>query len=113
MKQYIKQFIYYNNSSAKNSPSNLTDAQLTSGTIFSDYLPISQLGVQAPPGTKFYLNGNENPIIVGYTGLFEIDLTSGGTITTIRFDEDSINRIKENDGNILIVDMAYLGGAST
>ena len=113
MLQYIKQIVYCNNNSTKNSPRNLVDTQLTSGTIFSNYLPISQLGVQAPPGTKFYINGNDNPVIVGFTGLFEVDLTSGGTITTLTFDENSIKRIKENDSNILIVDMAYLGGVTT
>lgn len=46
---------------------------------------VYKLGIQAPPGTKFYLNGNVNPqedgsviysgqeIIVGRTGIYELD----------------------------------------
>lgn len=73
-------------------------------------MPLTQLGIQAPPGTKFYLNGNTNPVIVGFTGLFDIDLTQGGSIISLSFDSDSIKEIQQNDSAFLIVDMAYLGG---
>ena len=106
----FKQFIYCNDLSDHTYPSGLTATQLVNGTAFTQFLPAFQLGVQAPPGTKFYINNNNVPVIVGYTGLFDLDLTSLGSITSLTFDSASINRIKNNDGAILIVDIAYLGG---
>ncbi|MBO7080187.1 MAG: hypothetical protein J6W64_10420 [Bacilli bacterium] len=48
------------------------------------------MGVRALPGTEFYINGGATPIIIGFTGLFEIDLSEGGTITGLRFNKKSI-----------------------
>lgn len=110
MTQLFKQFIYCNNESLKNFPSNLLDTDLISGDAFNNYTPLVQLGVHAPPGTKFYLNGSINPVIVGFNGLFDIDLTQGGSISHLAFDASSINWIKSNDSAILIIDMAYIGG---
>ena len=63
------------------------------GSFLDNTLPISQLGISSLPGTKFYLNGGSIPVIVGFTGLFEIDLSAGGAITDIRIDQKSINEI--------------------
>lgn len=109
MNQSFSQIVFYANGNNFNSPGVTTD-NLISGQIFSNYLPISQLGVQSIPGTKFYLNGNTNPVIVGFTGLFSIDLSSGGYINEIRFDETSIQNINNNTSAVLIIDMARLGG---
>lgn len=106
-----KQFIYCNDESAKNFPADLTAEDIIDGSIFSSYTPIVQLGVQAPPGTKFYINGNANPVIVGYTGLFDLDLTGGGSVLSLGFDRQSIISIQQNDSNILIIDILYLGGS--
>lgn len=110
MNQSIKQVLYCGENSAKNSVG-VTAASLISGAAFAGYT-IVQLGIQAPPGTKFYINNNSNPNIVGFTGLYEINLTSGGSITSLSFDEKSINWIKQHNNLILIVDMAYLGGGN-
>lgn len=110
MNQLIKQILYCNDTSPKNSVG-ITGTQLISGTAFMGYT-IIQIGIQAPPGTKFYINGNDNPCVVGFTGLYEIDLTAGGSITSLSFDEQSINWIAQHDNLILIIDMAYLGGES-
>ena len=32
---------------------------------------IASIGIQAPPGTKFYINGN--PAVIGPTGVFELN----------------------------------------
>lgn len=93
-----------------NNPSNLSDQDLISGRVFEEYTPLSQLGVQAPPGTKFYINGNENPVIIGFTGLFDIDLNKGGSINEISFDRQSLSYIKSNDSAMLIIDMAFWVG---
>lgn len=111
MTQNFKQIVYKNDSADINNPSGLTTAALTQGTVFQDYTPMTQLGIQAPPGTKFYINGNNNPVIVGFTGLFSIDFSStGGIINSLSFDSQSISNIRGNDSAILIVDIAYLGG---
>lgn len=33
----------------------------------------SKLGIQAPAGTKFYINSSTSPIMVGRTGIYELD----------------------------------------
>ena len=54
-------------------------------------LDVSKLGIQAPPGTKFFLNGSKGDssskgqeIVVGRTGVYELD--DGIAITSLIFD---------------------------
>lgn len=108
--QKFQQIIYCNENSDQNFPTGISKDDLVSGRIFQGRT-FSQLGIQAPPGTKFYVNSGANPVIIGYTGLFQIDLTTGCSITDLRFDRNSINFIESNDGLYLIIDMAYEGGA--
>ena len=113
MQQNFKQFIYCNETSSKNYPLGIKEINLTSSTennIFNNFLPIYQLGLQAPPGTKVFLNESQLPVIVGFSGLLELDLSDGGSITSVRFDQSSIQHIAENDGLILIIDIVYSGG---
>lgn len=77
------------------------------GTVFKDYLPASQLGIIAPPGTKFYINGSASYAVVGYTGLFELDLRETGVITSLTFNDVSLNYIASNPAAYLIVDLVY------
>lgn len=76
---------------------------------FSSNLPekaaIIQLGIQTIPGTKFYINGALTPITVGVTGIYELSLEDKITISTLKFNQTSIERIRDNDGAYLIVDM--------
>ena len=90
MARKVMQFRYYDDSSLDNQPNRvsgisgaITKAKLTSGSIFSAYLPITQLGIQTVPGTKFYLNNADNPIIIGATGIYELDLEGLSEITAI------------------------------
>lgn len=120
--KYIKQFRYYGTNSPNNYPEiNDYYSNLTSGNIFRSYGAISQLGVQAPPGTKFYLNNSLYNITVGATGIFELDLEGYGRITSIRFDRDSISNaalgyddetLESNDPNDpthIMIDIVYEG----
>lgn len=93
-----------------NVPSGLTAADLVDGSIFQNYMPLSQLGVQAPPGTKFYVNGANTPVIVGFSGMFDINFNQGGSITGLAFDTTTLSTIAANDSMMLIIDMAYTGG---
>ena len=58
MAKQIKQFRYYKQNNLKNYPTNISIANLASGSIFSKYMPVIQLGIQSLPGTKFYLNNS-------------------------------------------------------
>ena len=91
-------------------PSLSVKVNLISGSVFSRYVPIIQLGIQAVPGTKFYLNGSNNPIIIGNTGIYELDLQGLTEINSLQFDASSINFISANDNAYLIVDMIYEDG---
>ena len=110
MKQ-IQQFRYFGDKHPDNYPTNLTVNMLKSGTLFDTYLPVTQLGVQAPPGTKFYLNDNasdvKNAIIIGYSGLFELNLEGIAEIYKIAFEGASINNISKIPGGHLIIDIIY------
>jgi hypothetical protein len=53
-------------------------------------MPISQLSIQALPGTKFYLNNSYDPIVIGYTGIYEITINNLAEITSLKFDYESI-----------------------
>jgi hypothetical protein len=56
---------------------------LESGDIFKPYFPVSQLGIQGLPGTKFYLNNNTHSVIVGLTGTYELNLNGKAEITAL------------------------------
>ena len=110
MAKQIKQFRYYKQNSPKNYPTNISIANLASGSIFSKYMPVIQLGIQSLPGTKFYLNNSNDPIIIGNTGIYELDLNGLSEITAISFDRASINAIATNQNGYLIVDILYEDG---
>ena len=82
----IRQFRYYgsdliNNNFAKenNFPKDASfPERLVLGNIFQEYSAITKLGIQGRPGTTFYLNDSNYPIVVGETGIYEIDLEGYG-----------------------------------
>lgn len=55
-----------------------------------------------------FLNGQEYPIIIGETGIFEIDLQNYGQIFSIRFTAESLDDYQEFDDRLLI-DIIYEG----
>jgi len=66
-----------------------------------------QLGIQSLPGTEIYINGSEEPVIVGLTGIYELDLKLDMKITSLRFSSSSMDNIKNNNSAYLIVDCVY------
>lgn len=91
------------------------NAALASGNIFKDYPSISCLGIQAPEGMRFYLNGSVYPITVGKTGIYELDLDGVGRINKIQFNAEDISKYfpkKQEHNNRLLVDIIYEGGSS-
>lgn len=103
----IQQIRYYNENSNKNNPSGLVMRDLVTGRAFDKYLPIIKLGIQALPGTKFYVNDSAHSIVVGYTGIYELDSDLVYSIRRLNFDQQSINLINDNDNGYLLVDIIY------
>ena len=116
MAKQVKQFRYYGESlenQLNNFPLKININNLSDGTIFQDekVLPISQLGIQTLPGTKFFLNGNstQRPIIVGHTGIYELNLNNLTQITALQFHRESLELINNQNG-VLIIDVIYEDG---
>ena len=110
MKRMVKQFRYY----GPGHPDNSTDPvmpdhkNLLSGSLFASYMPIIQLGVQGLPGTELYLNNSRDSVVIGSTGIYELDLQGLAEITSLSFDNDTLNLIDEEQGqNFLLVDIIY------
>ena len=102
MAKKVKQFHYYGNELNQD-----TIDRLNNGSIFSGYTPILQLGIQTLPGVKVYLNNAEIPVIVGVTGIYELDLEDKAEITSMRFNESSLTMIEGNTSAYLMVDILY------
>lgn len=103
-----KDVIYHSLDS--NQPNGLTASSLASGEAFLGYTPIIQLGIQSLPGLKFNLNTNLDPIIVGASGMYELDLTdSSAALTSLSIEQDSLNLINQNPDGYLIIDIVYQG----
>lgn len=107
MAKRVKQFRYYGDGSILNSPMADSNNEYVSGAVFSAYYPILQLGIQAMPGTKFYLNKSTNPVMIGYTGIYELDLNGQIEISALNFDKASMDQINELNNALLIVDVVY------
>lgn len=105
MAKKIMQFRYYTEGGTKNWPKDITKSRLAKGSIFANYLPITQLGIQTLPGTQFFLNNSTDPILIGSTGIYELDLEGLSTITDLRFDIRSLSAIDANENAYLIVDV--------
>ncbi len=111
MSKAVRQYRFYNTGdTTRNYPKQIAPGNLISGSIFFNEAAlgaITQLGIQALPGTKFYLNNSITPVIVGYTGIYELDLRSEAEVTALSFDGASINAIDSINNAYLIVDAIY------
>lgn len=102
--------VRYNQPNSSMNTSGANHNGMVTGSTFQNYNSIVQLGIQAPPGTKFYLNNSGKALIVGFSGIFQLDLRNTGTIDSIRFDGVSLNFVESNPSAYIIVDMLYGGG---
>ena len=110
MAKIIKQFRYYGDNSDLNFPKVFNSRLVTfnnyiTGDIFT--YPIYQLGIQSVPGTKFYLNESLESVMIGLTGIYELDYNLNNKITKLQFDPKSMEAIRNNDNAYLIVDVFY------
>ena len=112
MKRQLKQFRYYGENVLKNSPNEIISKKsLTSGSVFfnsPDLVSIASLGIQTLPGVKFYLNDSVDSIIVGSTGIYELNFNDNFEITSLKFDSTSLDLIGDpSNSAYLIVDIVY------
>lgn len=105
MAKQIKQFRYYGDGESNNQPNNLTTKELNLGTAFKNITAITQLGIQTLPGIRFRLNNATDPIIIGSTGIYELDLDGIAEITQLSFEANSLSVIANNPNAYLIIDM--------
>lgn len=114
MAKQVRQFRYYgvnhkNNYPVTNTSTNISSNSLIRGDLFDDYTPIVKLGIQTLPGTTFFINDpyQQNPIIIGYTGLYELDVTGITEINKLSFKHESITRIEQAPEAYIIIDIIY------
>lgn len=113
MSKVLKQFRYYGEKNNKNYPPDLTKNQLVSGSVFilqdNESAPIVSLGVQGIPGLKFYLNESVDPIILGNSGIYQLDLINNYEINKLSIEENSLENLVNVSSNAayLIVDVIY------
>lgn len=99
---------YYYRIQQLNYPPNLYSGNLVSGAAFANCVPIVKLGIQSLPGIRFRFNTNLEWIVLGATGLYELDLKdSAGSIVDLKFDKQSIQVINDNQNAYLIIDIMY------
>lgn len=111
MARKVQQIRYYGDTKSdndKNQPEGLTGNRLRSGSVFNQYTPMKQIGIQTMPGVKFYLNNSTDPIEIGSTGIYELNVENLTEITALSFDATSINMINETPStSYIIVDILY------
>lgn len=115
MSYTIKQYRYYGDGSSKNYPEGLSKSSCVIGDVFKykdegkeNYARMVKLGIQTFPGIKFYLNGSDSPMIVGSSGIFELDMSENLDIWQLRFDRESFELTTANKSQFyLIVDAIY------
>jgi hypothetical protein len=122
MAKAIHQFRFYTDSGteSRNEPSGKDYVSaggmeaFSKGTLFdgsvegsTKYIPILQLGIQTIPGTRFYLNDGVDPIIIGSTGIYELDMDNGVEVSKLTIDIDSLKKISEMQNGYLIIDIIY------
>ena len=107
MEKRIKQFRYFGDNDITHNTPNTNSKTLVSGNLFSSVLPILQIGIQALPGTQFYVNSSTSPVIVGVTGVYELNLGDNTQITSLFFDGNSLKAIENCSTGGLIIDVTY------
>lgn len=107
MKKKIMQFRYYGDGHANNYPVNITSTNLSSGVIISQYCgKIFQLGIQTLPGVQFSVNNSKDMIMIGTTGIYELNVEGYTEINALNFSNNSLKAIaQEGTNGYLIIDI--------
>lgn len=92
---------YADDNQEQNYPKDVKKSDLVSGRIFQQYFPITNIRIEAMPGTKFYINNGIKPIYMNPKGIYELRDTR---ITKLNFDIVSLEKINQNDKQILLIE---------
>lgn len=108
MAKKVGQVRYYSAKGGReNSPSSLTGIKLRSGSAFDDVYPIVQLGIQTLPGVRITINNASTPIVIGSTGIYELNVDGLSQITSLKFETNSLTLIDNNPNSYIIIDYIY------
>ena len=103
MNKKIMQFRYYGAKNKNNFPANIKAGDFSNEDFFKNYYPIHYIKIQGPPNsTKFQINFNSNSIMLGPSGVYELDLQDFSTIEDLKF-----NSISNTISEPLIIDLIY------
>lgn len=105
MAKKIKQYRYYGNDTEN---STISQEDLITGKVFETR--ISDLRIQAYPGTKFYLNDSDDWVMIGATGEYHLGLSGNYEIAFLRFDENSLKMNYGLNGEVasyVVIDIVY------
>lgn len=110
MANKVIQYRYYGEGNNKNYPVGAKYRAFVDGTVFTT-VPFLQLGIQTLPGVRFALNSpevtNEDSIVVGSTGIYQLSLNNKTEISELRFAAESMELIRDTASAYLIVDVVY------
>ena len=110
----IKQFVFYGKKVRDNLGKECFPANLNvwQQNLLTDFGPVSHLGIQGEPGVIFYLNHGTDPISIGATGIYELNLEGLGHISALRFDMNTLEEKYDEQESVLhrvLVDIVYEG----
>lgn len=113
----FKQYRFFGDGNNKNADVSYSNNTLT----FTNWpTSIKRLGIQTMPGVEFNINGSGNSepnIIVGPSGIYEIDVEeTGSTIGSLDIIESTLMHYFDSDGNntaYLMIDVIYDDGGNS
>lgn len=101
MNKKIAQIRYYGNKNKNNQPSSIRLNDLISGEVFKEFYPISQINIQGDSGTAFHINHDVNTVLIGPSGVYNLDLEGFSSIEDLSFKTIKVDSIP------LIIDLIY------
>ena len=106
MAKTVGQLRYYGPNNSSNYPSGnaVTPIKLIYGQALHDAYPIIKLGIQTLPGTKIFINNSPYPIVIGTTGIYELDIDGLSYINQLTIDQASLDKINDISTAYLIID---------
>ena len=102
MNKKIMQFRYYGTKNKNNFPANIKAGDFSTEDFFKNYYPIHYIKIQGPNSIKFWINFNSNSVMLGPSGVYELDLQNFSTIEDLKF-----SSIPNTISEPLIIDLIY------
>ena len=102
MNKKIMQFRYYGTKNKNNFPANIKAVDISTEDFFKNYYPIHYIKIQGPNSIKFQINSNLNSVMLGPSGIYELDLQNFSTIEDLKF-----SSISSTISEPLIIDLIY------